>query len=55
LRRFVTRQNIERYRRILSTETDDARRRAIMKLLAEEEEIWTGLVEAEEPDKPNET
>jgi len=47
MRRFVAWQNIERYRRMLTTETDDARRQAIIKLLTEEEEIWTGLMDAE--------
>ena len=35
--RFVHRQNLERFRRMLETETDESRRKAIMSLLAEEE------------------
>ncbi|MDQ2084306.1 hypothetical protein RA307_29315 [Xanthobacteraceae bacterium Astr-EGSB] len=53
MRRFISWQNIERYRRMLATETDDARRQVIRKLLAEEEEIWIGLSAAEDTGKPN--
>jgi len=35
--RFVCRENIERYRRLLTQTTDDEQRRQLMKLLAEEE------------------
>ncbi len=35
--RTVARLNIEHYRRLLATETDEARRQTIMRLLAEEE------------------
>ncbi|HVZ52075.1 MAG TPA: hypothetical protein VG986_08925 [Pseudolabrys sp.] len=34
---FVRRQNIERYRRLLAETVDEAERRRIRKLLAEEE------------------
>jgi hypothetical protein len=34
--RFVTRENIERYRKLASESTDSAERSRIMKLLAEE-------------------
>jgi hypothetical protein len=35
--RSVARLNIEHYRRLLATETDDSRRKTILRLLAEEE------------------
>lgn len=35
--RFVCRENIERYRRLLTQATDEEQRRQLMKLLAEEE------------------
>ena len=37
MERFVHRQNIERYRRLLAETVDEAERRRIMKLLAEQE------------------
>jgi rubrerythrin len=38
MERFVTQQNIERYRRLIDISTDEAQRRVIFKLLAEEQE-----------------
>jgi hypothetical protein len=41
MERFVSQQNIERYRRLIrliDLSTDEAQRRAIFKLLAEEQE-----------------
>jgi hypothetical protein len=38
MERFVSQQNIERYRRLIDISTDEAQRRAIFKLLAEEQE-----------------
>ena len=35
--RFVARQNIEHYHHLLATETDDAKRQQLMRLLTEEE------------------
>jgi hypothetical protein len=35
--RSVARLNVEHYRRLLETETDEARRRTLLRLLAEEE------------------
>ena len=35
--RTVARLNIERYRQMLATETDEARRKVLLRLLAEEE------------------
>ena len=35
--RAVARLNVEHYRRLLADETDEARRRTILRLLAEEE------------------
>ncbi|MCK9908597.1 hypothetical protein MXD81_05625 [Microbacteriaceae bacterium K1510] len=35
--RFICRENIERYRRLLAQTTDEEQRRQLMKLLAEEE------------------
>ena len=40
MRKFVIWQNIDRYRRLLGHETNEARRRMLERLLAEEEEIW---------------
>lgn len=34
---FIRRENIERYRRLLEQTTDEAQRRQILKLIAEEE------------------
>ena len=38
--RFVVRQNIEHFRQLLQTETDEARRKVLAQLLAEHEAIW---------------
>jgi hypothetical protein len=38
MERFVGQQNIERYRRLIDISTDEAQRRVIFKLLAEEQE-----------------
>ena len=35
--RSVARLNVEHYRRLLATETDESRRQTLMRLLAEEE------------------
>ena len=35
---FVNQQNIERYRRLINISTDEAQRRVIFKLLAQEQE-----------------
>ncbi len=37
MERFVHRQNLERYRRLLTQVTDEAQREQILKLIAEEE------------------
>jgi hypothetical protein len=37
MERFVHRQNIEHYRKLLAETTDEAQRRQLLKLLAEEE------------------
>lgn len=36
--RFLAQQNLERYRKLLETATDDAQRCLILRLLAEEEQ-----------------
>ena len=41
--RSVAHLNIERYRRMLAEETDEAKRRTLMRLLAEEEAKLRGL------------
>lgn len=41
MERFIRRQNIERYRRLLETVTDEAERRKILKLLRDEEKRHT--------------
>lgn len=46
LDRTVARLNIEHYRRLLATETDEARRQVLLKLLAEEE---NKLAEGDKP------
>ena len=46
--RSVARLNIEHYRRLLANETDETRRRTLMRLLAEEEAKLAGQVP---PDK----
>jgi rubrerythrin len=38
MEQFVSQQNIERYRKLLDRSTDEAQRRMISKLLAEEQE-----------------
>jgi hypothetical protein len=38
MERFVSQQNIERYRKLLDISTDEPQRRMILKLLAEEQE-----------------
>jgi rubrerythrin len=38
MERFVSQQNIERYRKLLDIFTDEPQRRVIFKLLAEEQE-----------------
>jgi hypothetical protein len=38
MERFVSQQNIERYRRLLDPSTEESERRTIFKLLAEEQE-----------------
>ncbi len=43
MRTFVIRQNIERYRRLLDSETNESRRRMLARLLSEEEEIWARM------------
>lgn len=37
MERFIHRQNIEHYRKLLAEATDEAQRRVLLKLLAEEE------------------
>jgi len=45
--RSVARLNIEHYRRLLATETDESRRNTVLRLLAEEEAKLANL----EPEK----
>jgi hypothetical protein len=42
--RTVARLNIEHYRRLLETETDEAKRQIIVRLLAEEEAKLEGIL-----------
>ncbi len=42
--RTVARLNIEHYRKLLATETDETKRRTLVKLLAEEEAKLKGLI-----------
>jgi hypothetical protein len=55
MQRFIIQQNIDHYRRLLTTETNPARRQMVLKLLAEEEQIWAGLNASTESEKPDET
>ncbi len=50
MRRFVSWQNIERFRRLLDNKPDEARRKTLEKLLAEERAIWAELLDQEEPE-----
>ena len=43
MERFVSQQNIERYRKLLDIFTDDSQRRVIVTLLAEEQEKMSKL------------
>ncbi len=42
---FVARANIEHYRRLLAKETDEAKREALSRLLADEEAKLRGLTD----------
>jgi len=50
--RSVAHLNIERFRRLLAEETDQARRRTLMRLLAEEEAKLKGLPPSAPGSKP---
>jgi hypothetical protein len=41
--KFVARANIDRYRKLMAEETDEAKREALARLLAEEEAKLRGL------------
>lgn len=43
--RAVARLNIEHYRKLLATETDDAKRETLHRLLAEEEAKLAGMLD----------
>lgn len=47
MEKAVARLNIEHYRQLLTTETDDAKRQTLMRLLAEEEAKLRVLSEPE--------
>ncbi len=49
--RNIAHLNIEHFRRLLATETDEARRRTILGLLAEEEAKLAGLDDPPEEKK----
>ena len=49
MRRFIAWQNVKRYRRLLVCEPTESRRAVLEKLLAEEEEIWAGLMDDDVP------
>jgi hypothetical protein len=48
--KFVVRANIEHYRKLMATETDQAKREALARLLAEEEAKLRSLTQ-KPPDK----
>ncbi len=43
--KFIARHNIEHYRKLLATELDEAKRREVLRLLAEEEAKLAALGE----------
>ena len=43
MKKMLTRLNIQHYRRSLETETDESKRRTLLRLLAEEEEKQKAL------------
>ena len=49
MERFVTQQNIERYRKLLDISIDQPQRGVIFKLLAEEQEKLSRLPQSREP------
>lgn len=50
MQKFVVGENIRRYRQMLESENDDERRSLIERLLAEETEIWAGLLDPADVD-----
>ncbi|HTV26895.1 MAG TPA: hypothetical protein VMF32_03860 [Xanthobacteraceae bacterium] len=46
MERTIARLNIEHYKQLLATETDDAKRQTLMRLLAEEEVKLRSLPES---------
>jgi hypothetical protein len=46
IERTVTRLNIEHYKKLLESETDEPKRQMLLRLLAEEEEKLRNLTEA---------
>lgn len=51
MERSVARLNIEHYKQLLATETDDVKRQTLMRLLAEEEAKLRRLSESESQQK----
>ena len=49
MERFVSRQNIERYRKLFNLSADERQRRMILKLLAEEQEHFRQIGEPLQP------
>ena len=49
MERFVSQQNIERYRKLLDIFTDDTQRRVIITLLAQEQEKMSKLPQSWQP------
>lgn len=47
IERTVARLNVERYKKLLTTETDETKRRMLMCLLAEEEAKLRSLVQSD--------
>ena len=45
MRKSIAWQNLERYRGLLASETDERKRAVLLKILSEEEEIWAGLTD----------
>jgi hypothetical protein len=49
----ISRLNIDHYRRLLATDTDESKRQTVMRLLAEEEAKLSKKIEECVPDRSN--
>ena len=51
MRKLINWPNLDRYRGLLASETDERRRALLERLIAEEQQIWAGLTD-EPPGAP---